>query len=153
MKRFVRDMLPDPVGFFEAEGLTLKGPGKWKTTACTFHGGSDSMRVNTDTGAFKCMACEVHGGDVLSFYMQRHGAEFMDAAEALGATVEDGTPTLPKRKTTLSAHAALMLLQSEAWFVACTALATADAIKDDGDRQRLIEATRTIQHIMQEVAQ
>ncbi len=153
MKRFVRDMLPDPVGFFEAEGLVLRGPGKWKTTACTFHGGSDSMRVNTDTGAFKCMACEVHGGDVLSFYMQWHGIEFMDAAEALGATVVDGTPTTPKRKTTLSAHAALMLLQSEAWFVACTALATAGAIKDDADRQRLIEATRTIQHIMQEVAE
>ncbi len=46
-----------------------------------------------------------------------------------------------------------MLLQSEAWFVACTALATAEAIKDDADRQRLIEATRTIQHIMQEVAE
>lgn len=153
MNHFHHDLLPEPMAFYEAEGLKLMGPGKWKTTRCTFHGGSDSMRVNTENGAFKCMACGVHGGDVLSFYMLRHGIEFMDAAEALGATVEGGTPTAPKRKTTLSARAALLLVQHEAWLVACTALATAEAIKDDADRQRLIEAARTIQYIMQEVAE
>jgi len=147
-----RDRLPDAVGFYESEGLTLKGPGRWKTTRCVFHGGSDSMRINTDNGAFKCMACEQHGGDVLAYVMQWHGLEFMEAAEALGATVGDGKPTAPKRKTTLSASAALMLIQSESWLIACSALATADAIPDATDRARVIEAARTIQNIMMEVA-
>jgi len=152
MKRFVRDMLPDPVTFYEAEGLSLKGPGKWRSTPCKFHGGSDSLRVNTESGAFKCMACEVHGGDVLSYYMQAHSIDFLDAAEALGATVEDGRQAAPIRRTTLTPAAALALLQAEAWLIACTALATADAVPNEADRLRLIEAARTIQHIMQEVA-
>lgn len=151
-KRFERHFLPDPVAFYEGEGLTLKGPGKWRTTNCVFHGGSDSMRINTESGAFKCMACEQHGGDVLAYVMQWHGAEFMEAAEGLGAVVDDGGPAKPIRKTTLSATAALALLQSEAWFIACTALATAEAIKNSTDRDRLIEASRTIQNIMIEVA-
>ena len=152
-KRYERDMLPDAVAFYESEGLTLIGPGKWKTTRCVFHGGSDSMRINTDNGAFKCMNCEQHGGDVLDYVMQWHGAEFMEAAEWLGATVDDGKPTKHKPKTTLSPAAALALVQSETWFICCTALATADAIKNPADRARLIDATRAIQHVMQELAE
>ena len=55
---FNRDLLPDAMSYFEAQGLKLAGPrnAKWKTTACQFHGGSDSMRINTETGAFACMA-------------------------------------------------------------------------------------------------
>lgn len=151
MKRFVRDMLPDPVTYFEAQGLALRGLGKWKTTRCDFHGGSDSMRVNTETGAFRCMNCGVHGGDVLGYHMRAHAADFMEAAEALGATVDDGTRAAPARRTTLSASAALALLQSEAWLIACTALATAEAVPNAGDRLRLIDAARAIQNIMLEV--
>jgi DNA primase len=152
-KRYDRDLLPDPSAFYEGEGLTLKGAGRWKTTRCVFHGGSDSMRINTDSGAFKCMACEQHGGDVLDYLMQWHGLEFMEAAEALGATVDDGRPSRPKPETTLSPSAALMLIQSEAWLIACTALATAEAIKDEADRARLIEAARVIQNVMMEATQ
>lgn len=149
-KRYERDMLPDPVAFFEAEGLTLKGPGRWKTSRCVFHGGSDSMRINTDSGAWVCMACDQKGGDVLAYVMQWHGLEFIEAAEALGATVDDGKPAQPARRTTLSPTAALKLVQAEAWLIACTALATADAIKDPADRARVIEAARTIQGVMLE---
>ena len=152
-KRYDRDMLPDPVAFYAAEGLLLKGPGKWKTTSCVWHGGSDSMRINTATGAYKCMACEQQGCDVLAYVMEWHGVEFMEAAEALGATVDDKKPTAPLRKTTLSASAALALLQSESWLIACTALATADAIPDANDRARVIEAARTIQNIMMEMVE
>ena len=60
---FDRRNLPDPVAFYESHGLKLTGRGKWRTTSCTFHGGSDSMRVNTETGAFACMAgCGARGG-------------------------------------------------------------------------------------------
>ncbi|WIT11418.1 CHC2 zinc finger domain-containing protein [Paucibacter sediminis] len=149
-KRYERDMLPNPVAFFEGEGLTLKGPGRWKTTRCVFHGGSDSMRINTDSGAWVCMACDQKGGDVLAYVMQWHGLEFIEAAEALGATVGDGKPAQPARKTTLSPAAALKLVQAEAWLIVCTALAAADAIKDPADRERVIEAARTIQGVMLE---
>ena len=66
---FDRTHLPEPVGYFEERGLVLTGPAraKWRTTACTFHGGSDSMRINTQTGAWVCMAgCGAKGGDVLA---------------------------------------------------------------------------------------
>ena len=71
---FDRRNLPDAVSYYESEGLKLTSRGKWRTTACQFHGGSDSMRINTDSGAFACMACGASGGDVLSYEMQATGA-------------------------------------------------------------------------------
>ncbi|MFY8042310.1 MAG: hypothetical protein ACOVOD_05230, partial [Rhodoferax sp.] len=72
MGEFVRDHLPDPVTYFEAEGLTLEGRGPWRTTECRFHGGSDSMRINTVSGSWVCMACNAKGGDVLAHCMAEH---------------------------------------------------------------------------------
>ena len=110
MGEFVRDRLPDPVSYFEAEGIKLVGPGRWKTGPCHFHDGSDSLRVNVQTGAFRCMACGVKGGDVLAYTMQRHAMEFVEAARCLGAYVEDGKPhSGPTQPTTLSARAAMEL--------------------------------------------
>lgn len=153
-KRFERDRLPDPVAGYEAEGLKLKGPGLWKTTACQFHGGSDSMRINTESGAWRCMACGESGGDLLAYVMRLHFLDFMEAAERLGAVVDDGKPAAkPRPKTTLSPSAALALIQSEAWLIAYTALSTAGALPDPKDRARLIDASRTIQNIMMEVAE
>lgn len=51
---FDRTRLPEAVHYFESQGLTLKGRGEWRTTACTFHDGSDSMRVNVRSGAHGC---------------------------------------------------------------------------------------------------
>ena len=64
---FDRTRLPEPVGYYESTGLAFKErKGKWRTTACNFHGGTDSLRINTDSGAFVCMAgCGARGGDVL----------------------------------------------------------------------------------------
>ena len=80
---FEREKLPDPVSYYESQGLALLGSHRstWKTTECRFHGGSDSMRVNTVTGAWVCMACGVKGGDVLSYLMLSNGMEFIDAAK------------------------------------------------------------------------
>lgn len=61
MNSFDRAALPDTESYFEAEGFDLKGPGKWKTTRCDFHGGSDSMRVNTEGGGWVCMASDELG--------------------------------------------------------------------------------------------
>ena len=68
---FDRNRLPEPVSYFEGQDLLLTGPrsAKWKTTACVFHTGTDSMRINTASGGWCCMSCGVKGGDVLAYHM------------------------------------------------------------------------------------
>ena len=59
------------------------------------------MRVNTQTGAYCCMAgCGARGGDVLAYHMAAHGLAFVDAAKALGAWIDDGRlpPSRPTRR-------------------------------------------------------
>lgn len=92
MGEFTKDSLPDAVTYFEGEGLRLDGRGKWRTTACRFHGGSDSMRVNTETGGWVCMACNAKGGDVLAYQMAAHGQDFISAAKELDAWQDDNKP-------------------------------------------------------------
>jgi hypothetical protein len=89
---FIKDRLPDPQSYFDAEDVHLVGLGQWKTGPCHFHGGGDSMRVNVRSGGWICMNCMVKGGDVLDFHMQRHGLDFVEAARQLGAYVDDGKP-------------------------------------------------------------
>ncbi len=92
MGEFIRSRLPEPAGYYEGRGLVLKGHGKWRTTRCEFHGGSDSMRINVVSGAWRCMACGESGGDVLAYAMQRDCIDFVSAARTLGAYVDDGRP-------------------------------------------------------------
>jgi len=117
---FQRDNLPDPASYFENQGLKLTGPAraKWKTTECKFHGGSDSMRVNTQTGAWVCMACGAKGGDVLAYEMQLTGAEFVDACKALGAWVDDGRAPVQHKPSPLSPRQALSVLAFESTLIA-----------------------------------
>jgi DNA primase len=85
---FRRELLPMPGNYFEAQGVKLTGGGEWKNAICPFHEDSKpSLRLRLDTGGFRCMACGAHGGDVLSFHMQRHGLTFAQAAKELGAWV------------------------------------------------------------------
>lgn len=83
---FKRDRLPNPVAYYREQGLKLLGGGGWKSAICPFHADtSPSLRVRIETGAFRCMVCGAHGGDVLAFHMLRHGLRFIEAARALGA--------------------------------------------------------------------
>lgn len=87
--RLDRSRLPDPETFYAAELGALQGRGEWRSAVCPLHDDrSPSLRVNTQTGAFRCMACGAHGGDVLAFQQQRHGVDFKAACKALGAWVE-----------------------------------------------------------------
>lgn len=152
MGEFMRDRLPDPVSYFESEGLTLTGPGKWKTTRCDFHGGSDSMRVNSESGAWRCMNCGAKGGDILAFAMQRHFESFIEAARALGAYVEDGKlhrgPTQP---STLSARDAMQLAAQE---ILLALIVISDIktglIPSEGDWQRFIVSASRLQALAEE---
>ncbi len=85
---FDRARLPSPSEYFAAQGLILKGKGAWLDAVCPFHADTKpSLRVRLETGAFSCMACGAHGGDVLAFHMQRHSMDFKAAAVSLGAWV------------------------------------------------------------------
>ena len=83
---FNRDRMPQPAEFYVGQGIKLLGGGAWRSALCPFHNDKNpSLRVFLDTGAFRCMVCGAKGGDVLAFYMLRHGLRFIDAAKALGA--------------------------------------------------------------------
>lgn len=136
---FNREKLPEPVVYFESQGLRLLGPSKWKTTECHFHGGSDSMRINTQSGAWVCMACGVKGGDVLSHHMAAHTLEFVEAAKALGAWVDDGKLQIQQKPTPLPPRAALEVLGFESLIVAVAAGNIAKGIKlSAADRARVM---------------
>ena len=149
MGEFLRDHLPDAATFYANEGLKLVGRGIWRTTACQFHQGSDSLRVNVQSGAFVCMAgCSARGGDVLAYHMAAHGLGFVDAAKALGAWHSDGKPNKPQRPKPIPATAAIQLLAFESNLAAVAAgnLAHGITLSDD-DRARLLVAARRIQHV------
>lgn len=147
---YQRHLLPEPEGYFETEGLRLSGPrnAKWKTTECRFHGGRDSMRINATTGAWVCMNCGVKGGDLLGYHMQAHELEFVDAARALGAWVEDGKPVPYRKPTPLPPRAALEVLGFETTIAAVAAGNIAMGIPlTETDRARLLMAAQRIQRL------
>lgn len=152
---FDRERLPDPVSYFESQGLRLVGPrsSKWKTTACNFHGGSDSMRINAATGAWCCMNCGEKGGDVLAYEMQAHGLEFVEAAKRVGAWIDDGKAPAQQKPTALPPRAALQLIALEANLAAIAAANVAHGIElTQEDLLRLLVASRRIATVAQEFA-
>lgn len=148
---FDRRNLPDAVGYYESEGLKLTGRGKWRTTECKFHGGSDSMRINTDSGAFVCMAgCGARGGDVLSYHMAYHGLEFVEAAKALGAWIDDGRPATQHKPSPLSPRQALEVLAVEANLVAIAAANVAHGVVlSQVDLSRVLTASGRITRLVE----
>jgi hypothetical protein len=147
---FDRSRLPDPVGYYEGQGLILKGRGKWRTAPCQFHGGSDSLRINTENGAFVCMAgCGARGGDVLAYRMAVAGEDFVTAAKALGAWQDDGKPA-PARPTPISARDALQLLARESNLVAIAGanIACGTAL-NQADLDRVLRASGRITKILE----
>lgn len=149
---FNRDALPDAQTYFEERGLKLTGPGrsKWKTTRCEFHGGSDSMRVNTKTGAWVCMAgCGAKGGDVLAYHMATDGVDFITAAKELGCWQDDGKPA-PVRPSGLSARAALELLRPAVYLVYVACCNAAQGVElTRNDREKLADASAQILKILE----
>ena len=147
---FDRNLLPDPASYFENQGLGLTGPrsAKWKTAACIFHGGSDSMRVNTSTGAWVCMSCGAKGGDVLAYEMKTTGAEFVDSCKAVGAWVEDGLAPVRHKPSPLTPKQALSVLAYESNLTAVAAGNAGNGVALSAvDLARLRTAARRINQI------
>jgi hypothetical protein len=149
-RAFDRNLLPDPVNYFESEGLALAGSGKWRTTRCDFHGGTNSMRVNTQTGAWVCMSCFRKGGDVLAYHMAAHDIDFVSAAVALGAMRARGAAyTGNSRPRALSAAETLEVLHEDALVVwVCAQTMLQFGALDEGDRRSLTSATRRFVHLV-----
>jgi hypothetical protein len=152
MGEVIRDRLPGAITYFELEGVPLKGHGRWKTGPCHFHGSSDSLRVNVQSGGWCCMNCGAKGGDVLAYAMQRHGLGFVDAARALGAYIDDNKPHRgPAKAATLSARDAMQLVAFELNVaVIVNSDIRAGVIPSDTDWQRFIAAAGRIDAIAQE---
>ena len=150
---FDRNLFPGPPDYYEAQGLRLTGPrsAKWKTAACAFHGGSDSLRVNVVTGAYVCMAgCGASGGDVLAYEIAMTGADFVAAAKAIGAWVDDGRPYSAPKPTPLSPRSALSAMGFEATLVAVAAGNLAQGIVlSDADKSRLTLAAGRINRMVE----
>ncbi|MEK0417837.1 MAG: hypothetical protein RI949_1843 [Pseudomonadota bacterium] len=147
---FERERLPDPVVYYESQGLLLKGPSTayWKTAECRFHGGSDSLRIKVATGAFVCMACGARGGDVLAYEMAAHGIGFVEAAQKLGAWVGGDSPQRHIRPTALTARDALSVLADEAALIALEGTRIAGGIVPTAaDLERMQLAAGRINHI------
>lgn len=143
--------LPEPLDYFEAEGLKLTGRSRWRSATCPFHGGRQTLRVNTDTGGWCCMACGEKGGDVLAFHMAMYGQSFAEAARALGAWVEDSRRTPARgQPIRLSASDRLKLLSEEALvlFVIGSDMHEQHAISE-GDFARLGEAVRRLNIVLE----
>ena len=67
MNNFNKTDLQPPANYFKEQGIKFIGSGEWKSALCPFHDDHNpSLRINIDTGSFKCMACGKRGGDVLS---------------------------------------------------------------------------------------
>jgi hypothetical protein len=149
MGEFLHEQLPEPTSYFEAEGLKLVGKGKWRTTSCNFHGGSDSLRVNVATGAWVCMAgCGARGGDVLAYHMAAHGFDFVSAAKALGAWTDDGTVFRNSRPKPLPASLAIQVLGFESTLTAVAAGNIANGVMlSSDDRARLTVSAQRINAI------
>lgn len=146
---FNREALPEPVGYYEAAGLVFRErKGKWRTAGCPFHGSSDSLRVNTESGAFVCMACGAKGGDVLAYEQALHGVDFVTACKSLGAWIDDGRPEPSRRPAPFSARDALEVLRSESLLIAVAGSNIAHGVQlNDDDRHRVLIAANRIQHI------
>lgn len=147
---FDRSLLPDPLTYYDGQGLTFRERrGKWRTTSCLNCGSSDAMRVNTDSGSFVCMTgCGARGGDVLAYHQAAHGLGFVEAAKALGAWIEDGKDVQRTRPTPLPARDALAVLAAEANLVAVAAANVARGmVLSDIDLARLLTAAGRITKI------
>lgn len=84
--KFSRKHLPSSITYYETQNIKLKGCGAWRDAVCPFHRDTKpSLRVSVEKGAYRCMVCGAHGGDVLAFHMHKHGLNFVEACKELGA--------------------------------------------------------------------
>lgn len=148
---FNRDALPSWESYADMVGLVLQGRGRWRTTRCEFHGGSDSMRVNTESGGWVCMSCLARGGDVLDHYMLRTDASFKGAALALGAWDRSKEKHTEREPRTLSPRDAVEVIARDLLLcVVVIADIRSGLIPSDADWRRFLVAAGQVEKLVME---
>jgi DNA primase len=77
-----------PTDFYQAELPSMRPPRRigWNDAGlCPFHADTHagSFRVHTESGAFRCFACDAQGSDILAFVMLRDGLDFRETLDVL----------------------------------------------------------------------
>jgi len=76
-----------PADYYQHElpGAILKKYGWNDAGLCIFHNDTQkgSFRINTQTGAYCCFACQIKGGDIIAFEMNKYGLNFTEALVTL----------------------------------------------------------------------
>jgi hypothetical protein len=86
MNRFLRELLPPALPFFEREIGRLTRPSRgWVRGRCPFHESRSgkSFSVHVD-GHFFCHGCQAKGGDLVAFVQLRDKCDFPTACRTLG---------------------------------------------------------------------
>lgn len=155
---FDRSLLPEPVDFYESQGMSLIGKGQWQKTLCPFHDDKNpSLSINTHNGAFYCFSCGAKGGDMVSFLMQRDQLDFITTVKTLGAWRENAQGNIKnsqhsehKKPAPLSARDALAVLRQESLICALVACdVVAGKIISQADKDRALKAAGRIQTIQE----
>lgn len=78
-----------PKQYLASRGLVIDSfYSEWISIQCPAHkGGTEknpSLRVNLKKGCFRCMACNVSGGDLISLHRLMTGRSFREALQDLG---------------------------------------------------------------------
>ena len=152
MGELLRDRIPDALAYCAQAGLTLKpASGKWRTTRCDIHGGSDSLRINVESSGWCCMSCHAKGGDMLGLHMQRHALDFVMAARDLGAWAEDMKPDRQRKARRMAPADALEQLYEASVLVWVAAQNIRQGVVlTDADHAALSEASQDVERISQE---
>ncbi|MCP4600904.1 MAG: hypothetical protein GY847_10310 [Proteobacteria bacterium] len=81
-----RSLLPSVESYFTSQNMELIGRGIWRSTLCPFHNDTrPSLRINIESGGYRCMSCGMHGRDVIDFHRARYGLQFKEACADLRA--------------------------------------------------------------------
>lgn len=87
---FDKKLLPPAITFYQSLFPNIK-PNintAWVNVCCCFHDDKNpSLSLNLTTGGFYCFGCEARGGDLVDFYMQKHGVPFTEAVNHFGAWI------------------------------------------------------------------
>lgn len=82
--------LPDPMSYYPSlfPSLRVSSQVAWVSANCCFHDDRNpSLRLNIQTGAFRCFGCGIKGGSMVAFQMRRDSMSFREALCFLGGLV------------------------------------------------------------------
>ena len=81
-KNWVGCHLPDPINYYQGMFplMKIRSNAIWVSVTCCFHDDSNpSLRLNIQTGAFRCFGCGAKGGSIIAFQMQHGSMNFREA--------------------------------------------------------------------------